>query len=96
MPSQYLRESEKASMLYLNVEEPPAKRLNQSIMLEALTTWSPAFYTRSSRLRFTLRADTINNHNVYFNEDEKRTREITKPLLAYCRDTQLLCLLTMY
>ena len=54
MPSQYLRESEKASMLYLNVEEPPAKRLNQSMMLEALTTWSPAFYTRSSRLRFTL------------------------------------------
>lgn len=51
---------------------------------------------KSGRLRFTLRADTINNHNVYFNEDEKRTREITKPLLAYCRDTQLLCLLTMY
>ena len=53
MPSQYLRDSEKASMLFLNVKEPPAKRLNWSMMLEALTTWPPAFGTRGSRLRVT-------------------------------------------
>lgn len=53
MPSQYLRDSEKASMLFLNVKEPPAKRLNRSMMLEAMTTWPPAFRTRGSRLRVT-------------------------------------------
>lgn len=40
-------------MLYLNMEEPPAKRLNWSMTLEALTTWPPAFYTRGIRLRVT-------------------------------------------
>ena len=40
-------------MLYLNMEEPPAKRLNWSMTLEALTTRPPAFYTRGIRLRVT-------------------------------------------
>ena len=40
-------------MPYLNVEEPPAKRFNWSMTLEALTTWPPAYNTRSSRLRVT-------------------------------------------